>query len=51
MKKIAVFITALLLPAFIYTQQIIRVPGDYPTIQAAIDAVSFGDTILVDTGR
>ena len=51
MKKIAVFITALLLSAFIYAQQIIHVPGDYLIIQAAIDAASYGDTILVDTGR
>jgi hypothetical protein len=30
---------------------IIYVPGDYPTIQAAIDAASAGDTIMVATGE
>ena len=28
----------------------IRVPGDYPTIQAAIDAASFADRVLVSDG-
>lgn len=32
--------------------QVIRhVPGDYATIQAAVDAAGFGDTILVEQGR
>lgn len=30
--------------------QIIRVPGDYPTIQAGIDASQNGDTVLVSPG-
>ena len=30
--------------------QIIHVPGDQPTIQAAIDVATHGDTILVDEG-
>ncbi|MFQ6676099.1 MAG: hypothetical protein ACE5LH_07105 [Fidelibacterota bacterium] len=30
---------------------VIRVPQNQPTIQAGIDAVSDGDTVLVDTGR
>jgi len=28
----------------------IHVPGDYPTIQAALDAAASGDTVLVDPG-
>jgi hypothetical protein len=31
--------------------QIIHVPGDYTTIQAAVDAANYGDTVLVDQGR
>src|SRR3989304_4596304 len=32
------------------TKSILRVPGDYPTIQAAIDAAADGDTIVVSAG-
>jgi len=32
------------------TTTIIRVPDDYPTIQAAVDAASSGDTIMVHAG-
>lgn len=31
-------------------QSVKNVPGDYPTIQAAIDATSFGDTVKVAAG-
>jgi hypothetical protein len=30
--------------------QILRVPAEYPTIQSAVDAAGYGDTVLVDTG-
>ncbi|MFA4873372.1 MAG: SdrD B-like domain-containing protein [Patescibacteria group bacterium] len=33
-----------------FVSSTLTVPGDYPTIQAAIDAALPGDTILVDTG-
>jgi hypothetical protein len=51
MKKFLLFILAILTPAFISAQQIIHVPDVYLTIQEAIDAAGYGDTILVDTGR
>jgi predicted outer membrane repeat protein len=36
--------------AYCYSGVIINVPGDYPTIQAAIDAAFNHDTVLVDDG-
>jgi hypothetical protein len=51
MKKIICFIAAMLMTAFGYAQQIIHVPEDYTTIQAAVDAAGYGDTILVAQGR
>jgi parallel beta-helix repeat protein len=40
----------LLFPSVIVDSSIIRVPRDYPTIQAAVDAAFSGDTILVAAG-
>jgi hypothetical protein len=51
MKKIIYFIVAMLMPGFITAQHIINVPGDYMTIQEAVDAAGYGDTILVSQGR
>ncbi len=44
-----VALTLLFCPAFALGNEF-RVPGDYPTIQAAIDATIFGDTVLVADG-
>ncbi|MDQ2844261.1 MAG: hypothetical protein M3Y72_25115, partial [Acidobacteriota bacterium] len=33
-----------------FAQTTIRVPQDYPTIQAAVDAAQNGDTVLVSPG-
>src|SRR3990172_207452 len=48
MKKI--IIVFLFIAANSLSQSLIRVPSDYPTIQAAIDAAINKDTILVDEG-
>lgn len=39
----------LIIPTVIYTD-IIRVPGDYTTVQGGINAASYGDTVLVSPG-
>jgi len=44
------FSLALVPCAVIASPGTIYVPGDYPTIQSAIDAASPGDTILVAAG-
>lgn len=43
----AVFVAVVFIPV---SARIINVPGDYPTIQAGIDASNDGDTVLVDEG-
>jgi nitrous oxidase accessory protein NosD len=40
----------LITPAPVLAATVIHVPGDYPTIQAAVDAASDGDTIIVAAG-
>ncbi len=49
MKKFAMILSILLMAQFI-SAQIIHVPGDQTTIQAAIDVAVDGDTILVAEG-
>src|SRR5438445_404489 len=53
-KRISVFKIGLLalfmLPPSLRAQQTIHVPADQPTIQAAINAASNGDTVLVSPG-
>ncbi len=49
MKTITLIICSLLIAVAVQAQ-VIHVPGDYGTIQAAIDAADYGDTILVDRG-
>ncbi|HLE33064.1 MAG TPA: hypothetical protein VJB38_10680 [Bacteroidota bacterium] len=41
------------LSTFLVSQpsRLIRVPGDRPTIQSAVDRARVGDTVLVDEGR
>ncbi len=47
--KILIYLLLLLFPLFsIYSQTTIHVPGDYSTIQAAINAADSGDVVLVD---
>ena len=47
--KLRLFLTvsALFLLASITHGAAIRVPGDYPTIQGAVDAAADGDTVVV----
>ena len=49
MKKIGLIISMILVSMFT-SAQIIHVPGDQTTIQAAINAASDGDTVLVEEG-
>ena len=50
MKTAICYLAVALLFAFTATADIIRVPGDYPTIQQALDAANNGDDIVVDPG-
>jgi parallel beta-helix repeat protein len=50
MRFVIVLVTILAIPA-IASSKTIHVPGDYLTIQEAIDAAVNGDTILVKPGR
>jgi len=50
MKNSLFFFISLLLLATTLQSQIINVPGDYSSIQSAIDASVDGDTILVSSG-
>lgn len=47
---VCLMVTGLWAPVASRAATIISVPGDYPTIQAAIDAASAGDTIRVSPG-
>ena len=49
MKKLIAIILLSTFPVLV-SAQIIHVPADQPTIQAAINAAVNGDTVLVDTG-
>ena len=50
MKRIGLTLLAILQLAFPLFSQIINVPADHSTIQAAIDAADAGDTVLVAEG-
>ncbi len=47
---VCIFALSLILCSTIAFGATIRVPGDHQTIQAAIDAASDGDTVLVADG-
>ncbi len=50
MKQITTILAALFFCSFHVFGQIIHVPDDYPSIQAAIEAAVAGDTVLVEEG-
>ncbi|HLE32766.1 MAG TPA: hypothetical protein VJB38_09175, partial [Bacteroidota bacterium] len=51
MKRLLILLVSLgLLSVIAQAQQLIRVPHDKPTIQAAINTARVGDTVLVDHG-
>lgn len=50
MKQLAASVLLLLAPEFLYGQSVLEVPGQYPTIQSAINAAQAGDTVLVAAG-
>ncbi len=49
-RILALIICALMLTAFSAGASTLRVPAQYPTIQAGIDAAAHGDTVLVADG-
>lgn len=49
MNRFVVILILLFVPSPVYTS-VIRVPRDHPSIQAAIDAATKGDTVLVAAG-
>ncbi|NQS97547.1 MAG: right-handed parallel beta-helix repeat-containing protein [candidate division Zixibacteria bacterium] len=50
MRKLLVTLVVAILISFPSFAAIIHIPGDYPTIQAGIDASTDGDTVLVADG-
>ena len=50
MKRIVLLVLVFVLGAFPMSSQIINVPGDQTSIQAAIDVSNDGDTVLVAEG-
>jgi predicted outer membrane repeat protein len=50
MKKIILFATILILSPLSVLASILHVPNDYPTIQAAVNAASYGDIIQLADG-
>ena len=50
MKKLTL-ISAIILMAISISAQPINVPADQPSVQAAIEKASDGDTVLVEEGR
>ena len=49
-KSILVYISLVILLTGYILADVIHVPGDYPTIQAGIDAANAGDVVLVAPG-
>jgi len=55
MKRYALFALILLIASTsqssdYWSENFLNVPGEYPTIQAAIDAASNGETVLISAG-
>ena len=50
MKSTLILVAGLLLPCGLAAAQVINVPSDYPTIQAAIDSAQDYDTVVIAPG-
>ncbi|MCU0370014.1 MAG: DUF1565 domain-containing protein [Bacteroidales bacterium] len=50
MKQYVILLVLIIFPFFNLIGQIIRIPGDYPTIRQGMEAASEGDTVLVSPG-